>query len=312
MPRHPRVLIVALLTLALMLAAFVPADAGAARSPSYAIAKRLAVQLLNQQLHNKKRKLTEARITEGVKTKNGTWEFLYDDLSKDGVICTGVIAVRYKPAGGTRIVGNFLSGKCERPGAEVLGFRTASRAADRSLLRSGPAVQRSLKAYARALKPCDSLQIPDNRQVEVARLLDAGQIEATVKPLDRTVDRFASALEAIGSQQTNLASGASAWRDFVDAERALPALSPNVCSVLRTWAKNNWTTETAPVDFEALTGLEERILADGRRVKRTARYLKGQGVDVLTVDAFTLRDLNSALFPPRVASAGKTVRALAR
>ena len=271
---------------------FVAETASAQRSLSERLATRTATKLVRQQLADRERDLVEARISEGDRVNRNVFRYLYDDLNRDGEVCTAVIDVRLVPAGGNTVRARFLRGSnCERPGVEALGVRTASRAAARRYLRAQPAVVRSVRRFVRDIEACERLDIPADRQDEATLLLSTGLIQATVVPLAPTIDSFATTLQSLGLTEDPLIKGAAAWRDFLDGARSLPTLSPNACAVLAEWAANGFTDATAPVDFAALRTLTARLQADGREVRRTARYLVQKGIDPLTAVEFTLEDL---------------------
>jgi hypothetical protein len=310
--RRLRATFVAFLTVSLM-ATLVVAETASARTLSERLATRTAAKLVRQQLADRERDLVEARISEGDRINRNVFRFLYDDLNREGEVCTAVIDVRLVPAGGNTVRARFLRGSnCERPGVESLAVRTASRAAARRYLRATPAVVRSVRRYVRDIEACERLDVPSDRQDEATLLLGAGLIQATVSPLAPTIDSFANTLQSLGLTEDQLIKGAAAWRDFLDGARSLPTLSPNACAVLAEWAANGYTDATAPVDFAALRTLTDRLQADGREVRRTARYLTQKGIDPLTAVEFTLEDLIGTTVVPDGDTGERAARILAR
>jgi hypothetical protein len=299
-PRRLRASIIALLALALM-ATLAPVNAYAApRAPSKATADRLAKQLLKKQLKDASRQLVEARITLGVKNKRrGQWEYLYDDLSRNGDVCTALIVVKFKSQTSSTIRAGFSDSNCENPGDEVLAFRTATRAYQRAEEKAAPALRRALRRFTSTLGTCDKIKsIPADRKDQADSLITADLLQSVIGPLGPPTDSFASALQAVGATDTQLAAGAAAWRDFVDASRALPAIDPDACSLLREWEANNWTPETAPVDFATLDPLMTRIGNDLTALKQTGRYLVRRGLDPVTASTFGGEDVLALLTLP--------------
>jgi hypothetical protein len=279
-------MIVALLAIALM-ATLLPATAGAAtRAPSKSVAAKLAARLLKNQLKNTKRGLVEARISQPVKTKAGSWLFLYDDLAKNGDICTAKLVVKFKSATSNTVTASFVGSRCENPGAEVLGFRTAARAWGRAALKGEKSLTASLQTYEDTTDACTKLKVPKANQAQATDLLTIGLVDAVISPYDAKLDQYAKALQAVGATNTQLVKGAAAWRDIVDTSRALPKLDPDACSVLKEWAANGYSAETAPVDFAAVDAQFTRLAADIVQVGATGRFLKRQGLDVGTVSDF--------------------------
>jgi hypothetical protein len=304
-----RAALVALLTLTL-LATLVVAESASARTLSARLAENTATRLVQKQLKNTKRDLVEARITVGERVNSGRFTYLYDDLSRQGDVCTGKIDVRLIPPGGSAVRAKFVSTHCAAPGDEALAFRTAARSAGSAFLRVQPALLRSVRRFVRNSQPCETLDVPSNRQAEATLILAAGLTQAANRPIGAVLDDYAATLQSLAPTDPQLAKGAAAWRDYVDGVRALPALAPSACAVLAEWAANGYTDETAPVDFAALTALLGRLRADGGEIRRTARYLARLGIDPVTAVEFTLDDIAGAA--TSVTDSGATAAKLAR
>jgi hypothetical protein len=244
---------------------------------------------MKKQLSDRSRRLVEARISVGDKVSSSRWRFLYDDLNRQGVVCNAVIEVRLTSKA---LSARFLPGsECERPGDEGLAYRAAARFAGAAFDRRARSILRSVSRYTDSAQACETLDIPDNRQDEALLLLSTGLTQATIRPVQSILDDYATSLQSLAVVDPALASGASAWRDYVDTVRALPKLQPSYCAVLAEWGANGYTDETAPVDFAALQTIAQRIATDGAEVRRTGRYLRRLGIDPLTANAFTLGDL---------------------
>jgi hypothetical protein len=285
-PGRLRAAFIALLAVALM-ATLVPATAGAAaRAPKRAEAIKLATRLVKQQVKNKKRGLVEARISDPVKTKAGAWSFLYDDLAKNGDVCTATVLVKFKSSTSSTINASFTNANCENPGPEALGFRAAARAWGVAALKGKKKLTASLQTYEDTTDACTKLKVPKANQTQAADLLTIGLVDAVTSPYDAKLNQYASALQAVGAADTELVKGAAAWRDIVDTARALPKLDPDACSVLKEWAANKYSAETAPVDFAAVDAQFTRLAADIVQVGKTARRLKRLGIDTGTAVDF--------------------------
>jgi hypothetical protein len=309
--RRLRAAFAALLTLSL-LATLVVAETASARTLSERLAVNTADKLMKKQLRDKKRRLVEARIGTGERVNKNVFRFLYDDLNRQGEVCVGVIEVRLVPPGGNTVVARFRGTKCARPGDEALAVRTVARAAGRSFVRSQSAIIRSVTRFIENAQACETLDVPADRQDEATLLLSTGLTQASVRPINRLLDDYASTLQSLGLGDTQLAKGAAAWRDFVDGYRSLPALRPGACSVLAEWAANGYTDATAPVDFAALTTLTERLSADGREIRRTARYLVAEGIDPVTGVEFTFDNLVGSIVLPSSDLNAAAARIIAR
>ena len=283
-----RVALAALLAFTLLATLFVADSAEASSHLTGKRAKAMANNLLEKQLRDRDRRLIEARVTSPRRVNRRVVRFRYDDLSRTGVVCTGTIQVRRN---GLRFSARFLSSNCERPGEEALAFRAQSRVVAIRFLRKVRSVRRSVTRYTENAQACENLRVPENRQGEASLLLNTGLVQATTRPLWGTLDDYAGALQALNVTDPQLAAGAAAWRDYTDAVRSLPALSGGYCGALAEWARNDYSDATAPVDFDALLRIGERLRADRAEVRRTARYLRRLGVDPVTTNAFTLGDL---------------------
>jgi hypothetical protein len=299
-----------LLALSLLGSLALAQTAGAA-TLSERVAVKQAARLMNKQLKDKERDLVEARVSVGERVNRNRFVFLYDDLNKEGVVCTATIDVRLTPPGGNTVVARFLKGaKCAAPGDEGLGFRAAARFAGVAFAKKERSVLRSVTRYIEQAQACEDLKVPDDRQDEAVLMLSTGLTQATIRPLSGTLDAYATTLQSLGVTDPQLAKGAAAWRDFVDGVRSLPKFSTSYCTVLAEWAANGYTDETAPVDFAALRALAVRLQGDGAEVRRTGRYLAKLGVDPVTVRAFSLDDLigNTGLGNPSEDAVARTLK----
>ena len=291
-----------------LLGSLVLANTASARTLSEKVAVSQATKLMKKQLRDRDRRLVEARIAVGDRVSSSRWRFLYDDLSRQGVVCNAVIEVRLTSKS---LSAKFLSGSaCERPGDEGLAYRAAARFAGAAFEKKQRSILRSVSRYTESAQACETLDIPDDRQDEALLLLSTGLTQATIRPVQGMLDSYATSLQSLAVVDPALASGAAAWRDYVDTVRALPKLQPSYCSVLGEWGANGYTDETAPVDFAALATIAQRITADGAEVRRTARYMRRLGIDPLTATEFTLGDLIRASAPSTalVAKQARTVR----
>jgi hypothetical protein len=298
----------ALLALSLM-ASMVVAQGAEARSLSSKQALKTATKLVKQQIS--KRKLVEARISVGKRINRNRIQFLYDDLNRSGVVCTGTINVRLLSNRVVRAL--FIGPKCAAPGTEALAYRTVTRAAGRAFLQVEAAMRRSITRYTENAQACETLNVPANKTEDAALLLSTGFSTAALRPLDSVLNDYATTLQSLGVVDPQLAKGAAAWRDFVDGARSLPRFSPGACSVLAKWAQNGYSDATAPTDFAALRALHARLAADGAEVRRTSRYLAKLGIDPVTAVEFSLGDLIGATsVAPSVTPAQAAQRLLAR
>jgi hypothetical protein len=302
-----RAVFATLLALSLLGSLVLAGNASAGSTSSATLSERVATQqatrLMQRQLRNRDRRLVEARISVGERASRTRWLFLYDDLNRQGVVCTAIIEVRQR---GRTITSRFLrNSNCETPGDEGLAFRAAARFVDVAVTRKRRSVLRSVTRYTESAEACETLDIPDSRQDEALLLLTTGLTQATIRPIQSDLDDYATSLQSLNVVDPALASGAAAWRDFVDTVRALPQLQPSYCAVLAEWGNNGYTDETAPVDFAALRAIAARIQADGAEVRRTGRYMSRLGIDPLTVVGFSLDNLIGDVTPSDNASVAK-------
>ena len=282
------------------------AGTASAATLSERVAVQQATKLMKRQLNDRSRRLVEARVSVGERRSKSRFLFLYDDLNRQGVVCNAVIEVRLTSKA---LTARFLPGsECERPGDEGLAYRAAARFAGEAFEKKTRSIARSVTRYTESAEACETLDVPDNRQDEALLLLTTGLTQATVRPVQSVLDAYATALQSLGVVDPALASGAAAWRDYVDTVRALPKLQPSYCQVLAEWGANGYTDETAPVDFAALRTISQRIAADGVEVRRTARYMRRLGIDPVTAEAFTLGDLIRASAPSDTAVSSKAAQ----
>jgi hypothetical protein len=286
-----------------LLGSLMLASTASAATLSEKVAVSQASKLMKRQLKDRSRRLVEARVSVGERRSKGRWLFLYDDLNRQGTVCTAVIEVRLTSKA---LIARFLPGsKCERPGDEGLAYRAAARFAGAAFEKRTRSIARSVTRYTESADACETLDIPDDRQDEALLLLTTGLTQATARPVQSVLDSYATALQSLAVVDPSLASGAAAWRDYVDTVRALPKLQPSYCQVLAEWGANGFTDETAPVDFAALRAISQRIAADGAAVRRTSRYMRRLGIDPLTAEEFSLGDLIGASAPSDTAVSRK-------
>ena len=302
-----RAIFATLLALSL-LGSLVLASTASARTLSERLAVSQATKLMKKQLRDRDRRLVEARISVGKRVNRSRWRFLYDDLNRQGVVCTATLEVRLIPPGGNTVQARFLDSNCARPGDEALAYRAAARFAGVAFEKRQRSILRAVTRYTEQTQACETLDIPDNRQDEALLFLTTGLTQATIRPVQGLIDDYASTLQALAVADPTLASGAAGWRDFIDTVRALPKFRQGYCGALADWGSKGFTDETAPVDFAALRAIADRIDADGAEVRRTGRYLRRLGIDPVTVNAFTLDDLIGDLsLPAREAALAKVV-----
>lgn len=278
----------AALTALALVATLVAADGAHARTLTYKRAKAMANDLVEKQLNNRKRGLLEARITSGRRVNRRVVRFLYDDLSRSGLVCTGVIQVRRS---GLRFLARFRSSECELPGEEILSFRAQARVAGTRAKRKQRSVRRSVRRYLRAAQACDDVAIPAHRLDEASLLLSTGLLQARTRPLLAALDDYSATLVALDVSDPQLADGAGAWRHFYETVLRLPQLPGGYCGTLAAWARNGYSDASAPVDFAALRATAARLREDAAAVRRAGRHMRSAGIDPVTVDAFTFGDL---------------------
>ena len=106
-------------------------------------------------------------------------------------------------------------------------------------------------------------------------MYDFGALEAQGRVLRPTLRQFAARLQARTISDPRLAAAADAWSTAATL-RYVPR--PDVCSVLRAWAKTNFSAEVRPVDPE-LIDLEFREIRSRAIVtSQGARRLRLLGV----------------------------------
>jgi hypothetical protein len=289
-----------------LLGSLMLASTASAATLSEKVAVKQAAKLMKRQLNDRSRRLVEARVSVGERRSKSRFLFLYDDLNRQGVVCNAVIEVRLTSKA---LTARFVPGsRCERPGDEGLAYRAAARFAGAAFEKRTRSIARSVTRYTESAEACETLDIPDDRQDEALLLLTTGLTQATVRPVQSVLDSYATALQSLAVVDPSLASGAAAWRDYIDTVRALPKLQPSYCQVLAEWGANGYTDETAPVDFAALRTISQRIAADGVAVRRTARYMRRLGIDPLTAEEFTLGDIIGASAPSDTAVSSKAAK----
>ena len=267
-----------------IVAAFACCSTASAATLPTGTAKKLAKRLAASQVRS--RQLVSLHVLDARRVSSREVKFAYDDRSALNVYCTSVIVV--KRSGKTaRAAFDPRATVCQGIPADALAFETATRDAVRDVGAQAGAIKSSVKALERSTAPCTHMRVPRNRRTQVALLNAAAETRATFGPVDAQIQAFVNSIGAVRSTDATLVAGAAAWADLLQVVRSLPAISPSLCGVLRTWSRAHWAAGAAPADLAALRALDVRSVADEKAVARAAAHLARLGVFPKTAVAFS-------------------------
>jgi hypothetical protein len=271
------------LALAVLAGLLFATSASAAPTLSLRTAEQLAKRLAIKEIRG--RHIVAYHVTNPRRRSAREVVFSYDDRSSGHVYCTARLIVTISnPAKGT-LFGRITRPTCRPIPADALAFEAAAARALRQVHARRAAVERSLAAFRRTLRPCSRLRVPRAERARVQLIVSAAGVEALEHPVDAEVAGFVRSLATIRATNATLIAAPPAWADYLASLRALPQV-PDACAAVRSWARRGYASPP-PVDVAALARLNLRTQLDARAIARTAKLLAFDGVFPQDVVAFT-------------------------
>ncbi|HEX8054845.1 MAG TPA: hypothetical protein VF517_17805 [Thermoleophilaceae bacterium] len=238
-----------------------------------ASARRLALKLARSVAH--KRNVRSWQLSEALSVRPNRVVFGYADRNRKEVFCTARLVVERSA---TRRRAFISAPECAGIPGEALEIERATSAVVRAVAGQRPDARLSVRRYEKDLRDCEGLVVPRGRHAEVELLYDAGATLASVDPLLTHLDAFVTRLQDIQPEDTELASGVVWWRRLITSLGSLPRTTLRPCTAILEWANDNYSTDTAPVDFAELQRTLDTLKRENRGILRAAEHLAELGV----------------------------------
>jgi hypothetical protein len=268
-----------------------------AKGLSMRTATELARQLAKKQVSG--RHVVSYHLRKGRRVSANRIKFGYDDRSKDQVFCTAVVIVEQTVRGRTTtLTARFSGQRCDGIPREVLEFEAITRRAQRAVRKNTAATARGLIRVGDAAHRCRKVRVPRARQAHAADLFDIALVEALEQPSDADVGDFATKLLDVNASDLTLDAGAAGWADWVAVVRSLPRID-DPCAELKSWARDGFALDKAPIDFAAYRRLDARAGADVAAIERAAALMARRGAFPNVVVGFTPEGLLQQLTASR-------------
>jgi hypothetical protein len=273
-----------------------------ARGLTQHAAKRIAKRLAATQVRD--RNVISFHLHRAVRVSSSRILIGYDDRTADDIFCTATISVtqrtRRKADGGTHTTrrATFTGQSCNAIPDEVLAFEAATRRAQRAVRANSDEVETALTSWEENASRCDKLfgRVPRSRRDEVELLFGISAYQVIERPNDEVLAAFSRELTALDATNTTLAAGAAGWADYLAASAELPVID-DPCADLRDWARSQYVSGAAPIDFAAARATDKRSVAADRAITRAARLMGRRGAFRSAVFAFTPAGLLAEAFP---------------
>jgi hypothetical protein len=278
-----------------------------AKGLSIRTATDLARQLARKQVSG--RHVVSYHLRKGRRVSATRIKFAYDDRSREGVFCTAVVIVEQTVRGRTTtLTARFAEQRCNGIPREVLQFEAITRQAQRAVRKHTAATARGLIRVGEAVYRCRKVRVPRAREANAVDLFDIAMVEALEQPSDAVVGDFATKLLDVNASDRTLDAGATGWADWVAIVRSLPQID-DPCAELKSWARDGFALNKAPIDFAAYRRLDARAGADVAAIERAAALMARKGAFPNVVVGFTPEGLLQQLMARRGVTSAMAARA---
>jgi hypothetical protein len=257
-------------------------------------AKSLAKRLAAKQVRT--RAITSVKVGHGRRVSPREIRFAYHDRSAENIYCTSAIVVKLRKTATATF--DTRATVCRPIPADALAFEAAIREAARGVAAQSTALEQAVLTFFDSERQCRRLDVPRNREPQVALFEAAAGARAIFEPIDPQLQTFVNALAATPSSDPVLTAGAAGWTDVLAVLRSLPDFQPTFCAALKRWAAAGWAASAAPADYNSVRALFVRGDRDERAIERAAKHLASLGVFPRTARAFTPDGLVTFGSPP--------------
>jgi hypothetical protein len=281
--------IVAVATLALLATGAAPAGADAALSVKSA--RHLAQKLADKQKRERSLKFTH--LGRAHRQSSNRVDFPYSDRSSKDVLCNATIVVEQS---NDKRSADLRKVSCDGIPSEILAYEKATRRMRHRVRQAAAEVRSSDRDYARSLAKCDNLVVPKKRQDEVKLLFDVGGTRAFYSPIRSILDDFNVAIHDVHGEDPRMTRGVDAWDRTLVLIGEFPPATKNPCKAARKWAENDYSSDSAPADFDQLKVIRQQFKAQEVILNETAHHFGEAGAFPAIARAFAPRGLRALIF----------------
>jgi hypothetical protein len=281
--------IAAVATMGLFAMGAAPASAGA--SLSVKSARHLAQKLADKQ--KRERSLKFAVLGDAHRVSSNRVDFPYRDRSSKDVLCTAKIVVEES---NDQRSADLRGVSCDGIPSEILAYERVTRKMRHRVKEMAAELRTSDRDYARSLAKCDDLVVPKNRQDEVKLLFDVGATRAFYFPIRSILDKFNVALHDVHGEDPRMTRGVDAWDRTLVLIGELPSATKDPCRAVKKWAENDYSSDSAPTDFDQLKVIRQQFKAQEKIQNEAARHFAEAGAFPAIAKAFAPRGLRSLVF----------------
>jgi hypothetical protein len=279
--------IVAVATTAL-LATGVGSAAAADNALSVRAARHLAQKLERKQREERSLKFTH--LGDAHRRSSNRIDFPYRDRSTKDVLCNAMIVV--VQSGGDRSA-DLRDVACDGIPSEILTYEKVTRKMRHRVRQAADEVRKSIDDYRKAVARCDDLVVPKARRDEVELLFDVAGPRAFYGPIRGRLDDFNVALHNVHGQDPRMTRGVDAWDRTLVLFDELPNSTKSPCKAVRRWADDDYSSDSAPADFDQLKVIRKQFRVQEKILNETARHLADAGAFPAIARAFAPRGLRS-------------------
>jgi len=267
------------------------APASAGDSLSVKSARHLAQKLADKQERDRSLKFTH--VGGAHRVSSNRVDFPYRDRSSKDVLCTATIVVEQS---NDHRSADLSDVSCDGIPSEILAYERVTRKMRHRVKEMGAELRRSDRDYARSLEKCDDLVVPKKRQDEVQLLFDVGATRAFYMPIRSILDKFNVALHDVHGEDPRMTRGVDAWDRTLVLIGQLPPATKNPCKAVQKWAENDYSSDSAPADFDQLKVIRQQFKAQEKVENEASRHFAEAGAFPAIAKAFAPRGLRSLVF----------------
>jgi hypothetical protein len=139
--------------------------------------------------------------------------------------------------------------------------------------------------------------VPKRRRDEVELLFDVAGTRAFYAPIRGRLDDFNVALHDVHGDDPRMTRGVDAWDRTLVLFDELPSSTKRPCRAVRRWAGHDYSSDSAPADFDQLQVIRKQFGVQEKILNETARHFAEAGAFPAIARAFAPRGLRALIFP---------------
>jgi hypothetical protein len=248
---------------------------------SVTTARHLAQKLANKQ--RQERSLRFTHLGRPHRRSSSRIDFDYRDRSTKDVLCNATIVVVQTSDSRSADMKDVA---CDGIPSEILSYEKVTRTMRNRARKALDDVRKSEDDYDKSLDPCQGLVVPKSRRDEVSLLYTIGATRASYAPLRGDLDDFNDALHDVHGQDPRMVRGVDAWDRTLVLFDEFPDATADPCKAVRKWAKNDYSSDSAPADFAELRVIRKQLRVQFKILGETAHHLAEEGAVPKVARAF--------------------------